>query len=598
MKVIVHSLSSQGPIRKKNEDCVVFWEPPDEEERRQRGSIAIVADGVGGHGNGELASRTAADVILQKFKEADVTLQPRRLLKDAFTAANLALYDRGMSDPALSGMATTMSVCIFREKNLSIGHVGDTRVYLIRNESIKRLTHDHSQTGLKLRLRLMTENQARATTERCSLTRSLGFRPLVSCDLYEMELRKHDRIVQATDGLYCFMGDGEISEGVDRLPLDESCPYLVGLAERRGTDDNLTVQVVHVDQLEEAKYYRPLSILKQTTPNSESVNNELQPGQMLDGRFEIEKVVNRSGMASIFKAKDKTTGQIVAIKVPHLQFEADPGFYSRFQRELEIGKKLNHPNILRFFDVPEQTRPYIVMEYLEGKTLGDLLNETKPFPIEDAIQITSRICDALAHMHANSIVHRDLKPANIMLCTDGTLRIMDFGIAKSMESRRLTFVGFSTTMGTPDYMAPEQVRGKRGDSRTDIYSLGAILYEMTTGSVPFDGINPFLVMNSRVSGDPVSPRRINPEIPPELEEIILHAMDRNPRHRYATVEEMKAELENPSKVEVTGRVNRLQRPKAWKARWEGSRLVILSALFPILVFLTALLLVRCHLIGK
>jgi len=597
MKVIVTSLSSPGPVREKNEDFVTCWQPEDEEERRLRGTIAVVADGVGGHGNGEVASRMAGELVVQKFREAEISLPPKKFLKEVFNAANLALYECGLNNPNLQGMATTLSVCIFRDKQLTIGHVGDTRVYLVRNETIERLTNDHSQTGLQVRLRLMTESQAKGSTMRSSLTRSLGFRPIVSCDINEIEMRKHDRVVQATDGLYCFMGDGELSEGVDRLPLHESCPYLVALAERRGTDDNLSVQVIHVDQLEEAKYYRPLSILAQTLPHSESVINELQPGQVLDSRFEIEKVVNRSGMASIFRGKDNQTGQIVAIKVPHMQFESDPGFFSRFQREQEIGLKLNHPNILRFFAVPEQSRPYIVMEYLEGKTLGDLLNETRPFPIEDAIQITSRICDALAHMHENNVVHRDLKPANIMLCNDGTLRIMDFGIAKSMESRRLTFVGFSTTMGTPDYMAPEQVKGRRGDSRTDIYSLGAILYEMTTGAVPFDGPNPFMVMNSRVSGDPVAPRRLNPAISPELEEIILHAMERDPYFRFATALEMKADLENPGSVIMTGRSERLQKPKAWKAHWQGSRVVILSALFPILVFLTALLLVKCHLVG-
>lgn len=597
MKVIAHSLSSQGPIRKKNDDYVAFWEPEDEEERRQRGSIAIVADGVGGHGNGEIASRMATETVIARFKQAEISLPPRKFLNEAFDAANIAVFECGMNDVALRGMATTLNVCIFREKHLTIGHVGDTRTYLVRNEKIERLTNDHSQSGLQVRLRLITESQAKGSASRSSLTRSLGFRPIVSCDIREIELRKYDRIVQATDGLYCFMGDGEMAEGVDRLRLNESCGYLVALAERRGTDDNLSVQVVHVDQLEEEKYYRPLSILQQTLPHTESVINEPQPGETLDSRFEVEKVINRSGMGSIFKAKDTQTGQIVAIKVPHMQFEADAGFFSRFQREKEIGLKLNHPNILRYIDVPEQSRPYIVMEYLEGKTLADLLNETRPFPIEDAIQIISRICDALAHMHANKIVHRDLKPANIMLCTDGTLRIMDFGIAKSMESRRLTFVGFSTTMGTPDYMAPEQVKGKRGDDRTDIYSLGAILYEMVTGAVPFDGPNPFIVMNSRVSGDPVAPRRLNPSISPELEETILHAMERDPYLRFDSAQKMKMELENPGSVVMTGRVHRLKKPKVWRARWEGSRLVILSALFPILVFLTALLLVRCHLIG-
>ena len=207
----------------------------------------------------------------------------------------------------------------------------------------------------------------------------------------------------------------------------------------------------------------------------------------MDDRFEIHEVISRSGMASIFKATDMKTDEPCAIKIPHMQFESDVAFFSRFQREAEIGKKLNHPNILHFIDVPDQGRPYIVMEFLEGKSLADMLNEIRPFPVADAVQIASRVCDALAHMHENKVIHRDLKPQNIMICKDGSLRIIDFGIAKSMEARRLTFAGFTSTMGTPDYMAPEQVKGRRGDARTDIYSLGAMLYEMTTGHVPFEG---------------------------------------------------------------------------------------------------------------
>jgi len=597
MKVTSTSLSLTGPVRQKNEDTVAFWMPEDEGERRVRGAIAVMADGLGGHGNGEVASQMAAEIVLKKFKQADPLLSPKKLIREIFQEANLAIYDIGTHDRKRAGMATTLSVCIFRDKQLSIGHIGDTRVYLVRHEQIKRLTNDHSHSGLQVKLRLMTEHQARGSTMRSILTRCLGFHPVARYDFKQIALMKHDRVVQATDGLYCFMNDGELSEGVDRLSFEEICPYLVALAERRHTDDNLSVQLVQVDQLEEPRYYQPLSIVQQTTPHSQNVINELQPGQILDDRFKIENVVNRSGMATIFKATDLKSGGVVALKVPHMQFESDVAFFSRFQREAEIGKKLNHPNILKFYDVPEQSRPYIAMEYLEGKTLAELMNEVKPFPIEDALQITCRICDALAHMHENKIVHRDLKPQNIMLCTDGTLRIMDFGIAKSSESRRLTFVGFSTTMGTPDYMAPEQVKGKRGDARTDIYSLGAILYEMTTGSVPFDGPNPFIVMNSRVTGDPTAPRRRNPAISPELEEVILHAMERDPHFRFDSALKMKSDLENPGSVVMTGREYRLKKPKAWKTHWQGNKVVILSVLFPLLVFLTALLLVKCHLVG-
>ena len=321
---------------------------------------------------------------------------------------------------------------------------------------------------------------------------------------------------------------------------------------------------------------------------------EVQPNETLDGRLQIEGVISRSGMASIYKAKDLMTGQAVAVKVPHQQFESDPASFARFQREAEIGKKLNHPKILRLLDVGEHSRPYIVMEYLEGKTLDQVMNKIRPLPISDAVQIASQVCDALAYMHQHKIVHRDLKPQNIMICNDGSLRIMDFGIAKSTEMRRITFAGFSPAMGTPDYMAPEQVQGKRGDERTDIYSLGAVLYETATGSVPFEGDNPFIVMNSRITGDPIAPRKLNREIPKEIEEIILHAMEREPHRRYASAAAMKVELDNPDAVKLTGRHQHLQSVQGWKTRWQGSKLIILSALLPVLVFLIGFILVRCH----
>ncbi|HWB59618.1 MAG TPA: protein kinase [Chthoniobacteraceae bacterium] len=577
-----------------NEDTVGFWQPEDEEERQMRGSISIVADGVGGHGKGDVASKMAVDIAIQKFRAAPISQAPKQLLKEIFETANLELYDSGENDSKKMRMATTLSICIFRNKTLSIGHVGDTRTYLVRGETIKQLTADHSYTGMQVKLRLITEHEARASTMRTMLTRSVGNEPIVNCDIKEIKLMKHDRITQCTDGVYCFMNDGELCEGVDRLNMDEICPYLIALAERRGTDDNLSVQVVQVDQIEEPKFYKPLSILQKTPSHSNTVTHEIQAGQILDNRFEIGEVISRSGMASIFKAKDMKTGETVAIKIPHMQFEADVGFFSRFQREAEIGKKLHHPNILRFIDVPDQSRPYIVMEYIEGRSLADMMNDIRPFPVADSVQIASRICDALGHMHENKVVHRDLKPQNVMICKDGSLRIIDFGIAKSMEARRLTFAGLTTTMGTPDYMAPEQVKGRRGDARTDIYALGAMLYEMTTGHVPFEGPNPFIVMNSRLTGDPLAPRKRNPEIPPEVEEITLHAMEREPQDRYQSAAEMKAELDDPSSVKLIGRHHHLTLPKLWKTQMHGYRMQVLCVIGTLLVFLVFWLLTRGH----
>jgi serine/threonine-protein kinase len=268
-----------------------------------------------------------------------------------------------------------------------------------------------------------------------------------------------------------------------------------------------------------------------------------------------------------------------------MNLEADPAFYSRFEREEEIGKALDHPGILKIIPVEQKSRPYIVMEYVKGQTLDRLMQSVGLLPVSDTLKIACRICDALEYMHNHGVIHRDLKPSNIMLCDDGSLRIMDFGIAKKEAMRRITFGGFSPTMGTPDYMAPEQIKGKRGDQRTDIYSLGAILYEMLTGQVPFQGPNVYAVMNSRLVGDPPAPRSLNPEITPQIEEIVLHAMERDPFKRYPSAAAMKAELNAPENVHLTHRHQRLRRAKPWKRKLRQVRMYLITALVPVVMFL-------------
>jgi serine/threonine protein kinase len=221
-----------------------------------------------------------------------------------------------------------------------------------------------------------------------------------------------------------------------------------------------------------------------------------------------------------------------------------------------------------------------------------VMQQVKPMPEADALRIVSRLCDAIGYMHEHGVIHRDLKPQNVMLCNDGSLRIMDFGIAKAAASRRITFGGFSPTLGTPDYMAPEQVKGQRGDERTDIYSLGAILYEMLTGRLPFEGQNAYTVMNARLAGDPVSPRSHHPNIRPEVEEIVLHAMARDPAQRYPSAAAMKADIDAPERVHMTGRVNRLQVPVLTRGSWRIVRVVLLAMLLPVALFFLILFMLK------
>jgi serine/threonine protein kinase len=321
---------------------------------------------------------------------------------------------------------------------------------------------------------------------------------------------------------------------------------------------------------------------------------EVQPGDVLDERFEIFELIGRGGMGSVFKATDLTTGRPLAVKVPFFELESDPGFYSRFQRELEIGKRLDHPGILKILAVERPSRPYLVMEYLEGETLWDRLQRVRQLPTEEALRIATLICESLEYMHRNLVVHRDLKPGNVMLCHDGSLRIMDFGIAMMGAMRRLTFGGWTSRLGTPHYMAPEQIKGQRGDARTDVYSLGAILYEMTTGHAPYDEqADLYSVMNARLVGDPVAPRTHSPAIAPEVEEIMLHALARDPDDRYETATAMKADLLAPERVRVTGRADRLKAPSPLGSPyWRVARIVLIALVVPVLLFFVFLLMFK------
>lgn len=593
MELTYAELSSPGPVRESNEDFAGFWEPHSLEGKRSHGAVAAMADGVGGLHRGEVASRMAVEISLETFREAPEGKTPQSLITQMFNAANLAVYDRSMENHGRSRMATTLSIALFRNDEVVVGNVGDSRVYLVHRGEIKQLSTDHSYVGMQQKFGLISEHEAKSSEHRSVLTRSVGHDPMIRVDVESATVAKGDRVVLCSDGLYTHVADREIADIVSRYSPAQACRQLVALAESRGTDDNLSVQVVQVNDVEKMSYYRGLPVYHEPVAQTQAGGYELRPGQTLDDRFFIEETISRSGMATIFKATDATTREAVALKVPFMEFESDPGFYSRFEREEEIGLGLSHPYILRFIAVGQKSRPYIVTEYLRGYTLAHLLNSVRPLPEKDALRIASRICDALAYMHEHGVVHRDLKPQNIMICYDGTIRVMDFGIAKAAEGRRITFTGFTPAVGTPDYMAPEQVRGKRGDERTDIYSLGAMLYEMVVGVLPFSGENEnlFVVMNARVTGDPTAPRKRNPDVTPEVEEIILHAMEREPGKRYTSAAAMKEELENPERVLLTGRNGRLQAPAPWKQSGKKALWIVLTVAVMVIVFILLLLLI-------
>ena len=306
-------------------------------------------------------------------------------------------------------------------------------------------------------------------------------------------------------------------------------------------------------------------------------------GDQLDS-YRIENLVARSGMASIFRATDLQTGQPVAIKIPHPEMESDPVLFERFQREAEIGQKLDHPGVMKVLGYHTRRQVYMVMEWVPGRLLRIVLHEQKTLPIERAVKIASAICDVLDYCHRNGVVHRDLKPENIMLDDDDSVKLIDFGIAGKTGARRLTFAKLSNVMGSPDYISPEQVKGQRGDGRADLYAVGVILYEMVTGDTPFSGPNPFAVMNDRLVNNPVPPRELNPKIPETLQEVIYRALERDPANRYLTATEFEYDLEHLDEVVPADR----SEARHWQKRKTPVLKRILfyagMALIPIVIF--------------
>jgi serine/threonine protein kinase len=324
-----------------------------------------------------------------------------------------------------------------------------------------------------------------------------------------------------------------------------------------------------------------------------SLNSALEPGYQLD-HFRIDAPVAESGMASIYRATDVRDGRQVAIKIPHAAMEADPLLFDRFQREEEIGIELDHPNVMRILANPDRSRVYMVMEWLDGRLLRNILSEEGKLSLDRSIRITFGILNALEYIHKHGVVHRDLKPENIMVEPDDSIKLIDFGIASKAGAKRITHTAFNQAMGTPDYISPEQVKGKRGDARSDIYSVGIMLYEMLAGRTPFSGPSPLAVMNDRLINHPLPPREANPSISPQLQEVLYRAIERDPRNRYASAHAFASDLQHLDEVGIGERDELKQWKNSKSIRTRRILFYAALALIPVALFVVMLLLASRH----
>src|SRR5215213_6158053 len=264
--------------------------------------------------------------------------------------------------------------------------------------------------------------------------------------------------------------------------------------------------------------------------------------QVLLDRYEVGRLLGAGGMAEVFEGRDRLLARRIAIKVPLSQHAHDPDFAHRFRREAQAAASLSHPGVVAVYDTgSENGTHFIVMEYVDGRTLKDVIRAEAPLYPDRAAEIAADVCAALGAAHARGLVHRDVKPANIMLMPDGRVKLMDLGIARAAVGETLTQT--AAMLGTAQYLSPEQAQGQEVDFRGDLYSLGCCLYEMLTGTVPFRGATPVAIAYRHVREDPAPPRLLNPDVPPSLEAVCLKAMVKRPEDRYQTAAEFRADLE-------------------------------------------------------
>ncbi|MGP3998528.1 Stk1 family PASTA domain-containing Ser/Thr kinase [Streptomyces sp. 8N706] len=274
----------------------------------------------------------------------------------------------------------------------------------------------------------------------------------------------------------------------------------------------------------------------------------MEEPRRLGGRYELGSVLGRGGMAEVYLAHDTRLGRTVAVKTLRVDLARDPSFQARFRREAQSAASLNHPSIVAVYDTGEDyvdgvSIPYIVMEYVDGSTLRELLHSGRKLLPERSLEMTVGILQALEYSHRAGIVHRDIKPANVMLTRTGQVKVMDFGIARAMGDSGMTMTQTAAVIGTAQYLSPEQAKGEQVDARSDLYSTGCLLYELLTVRPPFVGDSPVAVAYQHVREEPQPPSTFDPELPPEMDAIVLKALTKDPDYRYQSADEMRADIE-------------------------------------------------------
>ncbi len=493
--------------------------------RVAREVVAAIADGMGGGTGGRLAAETTVRGFIDGYLGLPLTLGVDRAAARALTAMNRWVHAQGQRDPARAPMATTFTALILRGREAHVVHVGDTRVYRLRDHRLQRLTHDHTHSHPDMRH---------------VLHRAVGLEDTVRADYARHELRPHDRYLLCSDGVHGTLADHRLQAILDeRATPEEGARRIVENALEAGSHDNATALIVDIIGLPAADHAE-LATAMEALP----IRELPRPDDVIDG-FRLLEVISDGRYSRLFAACDTLEQREVILKFPHPRVAAEVTYRRAFAREAWVASQVRSPYVTEILELPpgRQTRLYAVLPFYRGESLEVRLRRAPALKLEEGVDIGLKLGRAIYALHRLRIIHRDVKPENVILAQDGKtargLRLLDLGVA------RLPGIDASASEdipGTPSYMAPELFAGAAGDERSDVYAFGVTLYRLFSGGhYPYGEIEAFSHPRFRKR---VSLSRYRPDLPAWLDAALARATAVEPVERYADAMELAFDLEN------------------------------------------------------
>jgi serine/threonine protein phosphatase PrpC len=515
------SYTTRQGLRARNEDFVGMV-TPNEPELSTKGLIAAIADGVSGNDGGREASEYTVRGLLTDYYATPDTWPVTQALDRVVKAINSWMQQQGRIRPELSGMATTLTSIVLRNRFYYFAHIGDSRLYLFRGGALMRLTTDHVWDQPEMQH---------------VLTRAIGLDSRLAIDHGMGELREQDIFLLATDGVWASIPEFELTRllsdiATGKAEANISADVLVDAALAAKSQDNASALILRIDSLPEENFRDALSV-NENLP----VPTKLKPGQTLDG-YLVDALIHASAATLVYRVIDPKSQRRLVLKTLHPDRANDAHERAAFAHEEWLAKRV----VARFFPqviTPEQKNYlYYLTTWHVGNTIQQHLDAGEHFTIPDLIAHGTKMVRAVGALHRRSILHRDIKPANLHLGKDGELRILDLGVAQSGTEAQEE--QYAPQAGTPSFLAPEQFENAPPSRQTDLYAVGVTLYVMLTRHYPYGEIEPF--QRPRF-GEPTPPSRYRPDTPIWLENVLLKAVARDPRERFETAEELLLALE-------------------------------------------------------